>query len=447
MPSGAKQAGGSETSLPAGGQTERTKASPQSDPAFVAVVHHVKQAAAHQKAHAHARSEADAAHAAVQSQSNEIPSRAAAKQTDEIDRQQPNPFNRDAFKTALLKKIDKTAPKSLEDADNFKDNNQLGAVKTDLTAQVGNEKKESQRPLAEKLEQNPNAKGIDPKPFTPLAPLETPALLHIPAAGAAPKPASDQDISLQAGPKAIDQEMADAQLTEEQLRDSNEPQFQNALTEKKEVETESVARPQRYRAEEPGLLRTAQTDAQVLATKDALGMVGARKHAMGAVSTDQVAAKTDEESKRTKIFDDVDKMYQATKSKVEDRLKQLDKEVSDAFDTGASIAQSGFETYVAVHMDAYKDERYGSFGGGALWLKDKVFDLPDAVNVFYEKAHDLYISRMNTLIDQIAAMVESGLKEAKQFITDGKTAIDTYLDGLGTAEKETGAEAATGNPG
>ena len=352
--------------------------SPKSDPAFLAVTQHVKKVATGQKGHAPASSKAAAAHAAVQSSSNEVPSRAAAKQTDEMDRQKPKPFNREAFKAALLKKIEDTAPKTLEAADDFKTNNNLNSVKSDLNGQVANEKKESQGPLTEKVEAKPDPSGIDPKPSTPLPPPETGAPPQIAAAGAAPKPASNQDISLDAGPKELDRQMAESQVTEEQLKDSNEPDFQDALAQKKDVEKQSVAAPQAYRAQEPQLLHAAQAEAQTLATKGTLGMHGTRAHAFGTVAGHQADAKTEEETQRLKIFGDIDGIYQTTKSQVEARLKKLDTDVSSTFDAGAAAAQSAFEDYVDVHMSAYKKARYDRIGGGLLWAKDKLFGLPDA---------------------------------------------------------------------
>ena len=435
-----KAAAGTEQS----GESKGGAKSPEADPAFAAVAKKVKQAGSREKRHAPAATKAAAAHSAVQSSANEVSSRAAARQTDVIDQQQPRPFNREAFKAALLKKIADTAPKTLEAADKFKEENNLGSVKSDLTAQVADEKKDAQGPLAEKVQETPDTSGIDPKASTPLPPQEATPAPHISAAGAAPKPASNQEISLDAGPKEINQQMSDAQVTEDQLRDSNEPAFQSALDQKKDVEKEAVAAPQAYRVEEGKLLQGAEKEAQSVTSRDAAGMANVRKHALTRVGGHQVDAKAEEESKRAKIFSDIEKIYETTKSNVEARLKKLDTDVNSTFDSGAAGAQNAFETYVDVHMSAYKDDRYGQIGGGLLWAKDKLFGLPDEVEEFYQKGHDLYVDRMDKLIDQIAAMVETGLNEAKSLVADGKTAIQKYVDALPAAEKETGKKAAEG---
>jgi hypothetical protein len=429
---------------PQGADAKSAKKSPDADPAFQAVVTKVKKAAANQKAHAPVSQNVAAAHAAVESSSNEVPSRAAAKQTDVIDQQKPNPFNRAAFKAALLEKIEKTAPRSLEDADDFKSNHPLDTIKPDLSAQVADEKKQSQGPVAEKVEAQPDTSGIEPKPVVPLPAPETGAPPQVAAAGAAPKPASEEDISLQAGPKEIDQQMASADVTEEQLKDSNEPAFQGALAQKKDVEKESVASPQAYRAEEPKLLQAAQSDAQSLTTKDVHGMHGVRMKDLGGVTGKQTDAKAEEEKRRAKIFGDIQGIYGTTKSNVEKRLKDLDTEVNTAFDAGAAEAQQAFEDYVDARMSAYKDERYDGATGKLKWAKDKLWGMPDEVNKFYLEGHDLYVGKMDKVIDHVATLVEIGLNQAKDMVSAGKAAIQTYLEGLPQAEKDTGQKAAEG---
>jgi len=416
--------------------------SPHADPAFASVIHKVKMVASHQKTHAPAASKAAAAHAAAVSPSNEVSSRAAAKQTDAMDQQKPKPFNRDAFKKALLDKIKATAPKTLKEADDFKDKNNLGAVKSDLNSEVAQEKTESQGALADTVAAQPDQSGIDATPNTPLPPADTGAAQHVAATGAAPKPARDADISLQAGPQEINQQMADSNVTEEQLKDSNEPTFHSALGEKKAVEKESAAAPKAFRVEEKGLLHAAQAEAQTVATKHTLEMHASRKHAMSGAAAHQAEAKAEEEKQRTQIYAAIEKIYQTTKTNVETRLKKLDKDVNAAFDAGATDAQAAFENLVAARMSAYKDDRYSGWTGGLKWLKDKFIDLPDEVNVFYVEGHDLYVSKMDAVIDRVAGLVETGLNEAKGLIAAGKAEIQTYLGTLSPQWQATGKKAA-----
>ncbi len=64
-------------------------------------------------------------------------------------------------------------------------------------------------------------------------------------------------------------------------------------------------------------------------------------------------------------------------------LTGLDGKVESAFTSGEESARKQFEDYVGAKMEAYKDDRYSGWLGGARWLKDKLFGMPDEVNVFY----------------------------------------------------------------
>ena len=66
-----------------------------------------------------------------------------------MDAQEPQPFDRAAFKAALLQKIADTAPKTLEEADEFKDSGKLDAVKGEMTSKVGEGKAQAQGNIAE----------------------------------------------------------------------------------------------------------------------------------------------------------------------------------------------------------------------------------------------------------------------------------------------------------
>src|SRR5204863_2994115 len=104
-----------------------------------------------------------------------------------------------------------------------------------------------------------------------------------------------------------------------------------------------------------------------------------------------------------------------------------------------------FEDYVEQRMDAYKFDRYLSTPGGSLlWAKDKLFGMPEEVNVFYEAGRNLYIAKMDAVLDNIASLVETGLTEAKALIAQGKQEIQEYVNGLSPALREVGEKAAQG---
>ena len=418
-------------------------AAAEKDPAFQTVILHAKVVAKHQATHVSAKKKVAEVHAAAISPPREVPSRAASRQTDAMEQEKPKRFNRQAFKDALLARI--KPPETLEDADNFKDQNNLAEVKAGVNSQVADEKKKSQRQLPEKVEESPKADGIEPKPHTDLPPPDVGQAYGVAAAGAAPKRVGDAEIDLSPGPKEADQKMAEAGVTEEQLQQSNEPAFQSAASQKKGLEKESVAAPHAYRKQEVGMLAAARTDAQSVANTHTAQMHAARKHAMTEVHGHQNKGKEQEERQRAEIAAHIEGIYTDTQTAVKGRLKKLDEDANQTFDQGASHAQARFETYVGNKMDAYKDDRYGGWTGWAKWGKDKLFGMPDDVNVFYEDGQKQFVQDMGEVIDRIATIVETGLNEAMDLIVLGKAKIDRYIHvDLPAGLQDVGKQAATG---
>ncbi len=426
-----------------GAEVERSPASPEEDPAFQAVIERTNLAAMKEKKHAPAKAKASEAQAAAVSPPNEVSSRAADQQVQEMDQQQPKPFDRAGFKAAVLERIAAIAPKTLEQADEFKESGRLDTVKGHLTTQVAKDKAQAQGALSEKVAEKPDTTGIEPKPVKPLPPAAAgPPPPDLAAAQAAPKPKTASEVSLQEGSKALDQQMADAEITEEQLQKSNEPSFQAAVEAKKTAQTDAAEAPQAYRKDEEATLAGAQTEAQTAAKINLEGMHGERAQQLTQVLEQQNVGKSSDQQKRSEIATQIEGIYARTKEKVEQRLERLDTEVNQRFDQGAAAAQRSFEDYVEQRMEAYKKERYDGVTGWALWLKDKVLGLPDEVNAFYEEGRQLYLNEMDKVIDDIATLVETGLTEAKNEIATGKQEIRDYVKSLPLALQKFGEEAA-----
>ncbi|MBD2037672.1 DUF4157 domain-containing protein [Leptolyngbya sp. FACHB-321] len=402
--------------------------SPAQDPAFQAVVKKAKATAKRQKQHPSAKSKATEAQAAASPPANDVGSKAAGKQVQQMDQQQPKAFDRKTFKAALVAKIAAAAPKTLEEADNFKESGKVGAVKGELTGQVTSSKQQSGGAIEAKVKGTPDPSGITSKAVTPLPPNPVgapPGAVN--AAQAVPKPKTAAEVSLQAGSQSLDQQMAQAEVTESQLKKSNEPDFKTAATAKQQAQKDAVTAPQAYRQGEQAVLAQAQAQAVMMAKTQLTGMHAVRGQAQTKTTTAQQQAKTQDEQKRKDVANELQTIYAQTKKAAEDRLARLDTEVNQAFDSGATAAQQSFEDYVTRRMKAYKNDRYDRLGGSVLWLKDKLAGLPSEVNVFYQEGRKLYIAQMDAVLERVSILVEKGLNEAKAEITKGKNAIEKKL--------------------
>ncbi len=362
----------------------------------------------------------------------------------ELDAQKPRPFSREAFKAALLAKIAATAPKTLGDAAKFKEAGKLGGAKAELHGTVTEGKKEAAGPISDTAAKAPDPSGIPAKPVTPLSgPEPSPPPPDVGAGQAVPKPRPESEVSLKSGPAALDQQMSAAGVTDEQLKQSNEPAFQSALGAKEQAVAQAAAAPTAMRADEKTTLAGARSGITAAAHTNLGAMHGARGKGLSASQALQAATKAADEAKRAEVSAHILGLYDKAKGAVESRLKKLDEDVDKAFDGGATEAQKALEDHVDKRMTDYKINRYLlTPGGSLLWIKDQVLNLPDEVNAFYEEGRSLYIARMDHVLDVVAAIVETGLTEAKAIVSRARADIATYVAGLDPALQEVGHKSA-----
>ena len=237
--------------------------------------------------------------------------------------------------------------------------------------------------------------------------------------------------------------MAEADVTKEQLAKSNEPQFKAAITAKKEAQTDAKQAPQAYRQSEEAKLSQAQAEAVATSQEKLQGMHGDRAKLLTQVVGKQGESKSKDEQSRAKVAGDIQQIYSETKTKVESILSGLDKEVETAFDTGAAKAKKAFEDYVDKHMSAYKDKRYSGVIGKGRWLKDKLLGMPSEVNKFYQEGKQIYLNKMDGVIDQVVNIVGNGLSRAKNEVANGRKRVQDYVNQLPTNLKSIGQEAAS----
>ena len=422
---------------------ETSPKSPDQDPAFQSVVKSAKKVSKQQGKHEPTGAKVSQAKAAAKGPPNEVESQAKDAQIKKMDGQEPGRFDKAVFKAALLAKITSITPKNLEEADDFKKNKKASSIKNDVTSEVKQHKEGAQGSIEKAATQPPDPSAAKEKEQTDLAPVEAgPAPPDIGGQLAAPKPKTESEVSLEEGSQNLDRQMEEAEVTEEQLTNSNEPQFQEALASKKTAQQHAKEAPVAYRQDEQGLIAVGQEQGAGLAQQQLQEMHQSREAKFNAVHANQTTAVSADEQKRQEVATNIEKMYTTTKEKVEARLKKLDDDVNRVFNSGIEQATKDFEDYVGRRMSAYKDERYDGVTGKAAWVYDKVAGMPEYVNTFYVEGKDLYLSKMDVVIDEVATLVETGLNEAKDMIAAGRQEIKTYVEGLDKGLQDIGKQAA-----
>ena len=415
---------------------------PTEDPAFNTVTGNIASVASSQQAHPAASSKAQEAQDAAEPPTDDVSGQAKAAKIDTMDAQQPGSFDKKAFITAVKAAIEAKSPKTLEEADQYAESGKAGEVKGEVKGLVAQDKQGEAKDIEGATAAAPDTSKAVTKPVTPMVPEEQSAVPSIPAEGAAPKPAPPEQLNLEAGKQQVNQQMADAQVSDEQLAQSNEPSFQKALADKQSAATHADTAPAEYRKQEQDVIAQNKAQAGAETQTGLAGMHDAKGAALSKLVADKGQTKSKDEAKRADVTAHVQEIYTATETDVKKILDEIDPKVDKAFEEGEASARKAFESFVAAKMDAYKDDRYSGVLGGVRWAKDKLVGMPDDVNRFYEAGRELYLKQMDGVISHVADVVGDDLAAAKRRIAAGKNEIASYVKTLPANLKNIGAETA-----
>lgn len=439
MPSLAVQRQGGACPAPV---KEPTSVPPDQDPKFKAVESKIKAQGKDLKKHPSAKSKADEAQAAAVPPANDVDSQAKAASAEEMGTAKPGTFDKKAFIDAVRKAIAAASPQTLDDADKFASSGKAGEVKNQVMDKVAKGKDDSAKDVKEKSSEPPDPSRATPKPVTPMAEPKPGGPPADPgAAKAMPAPAPEDQTNLGAPKCETETKMAEAEVTEEHLKKSNEPDMQAAVEAKKAGEEHSAQAPAQVRSEEQQQLQSAQQGATSETRSSLTAMHGTRTSTLGQVGGAQSAAKAEDEAKRATVSTDIERIYTSTKTEVDGILNGLDAKVSEAFNAGESEARRAFEDNHKTEMAKWKKERYEGPLGGAQWLADLVLPLGPEPDRIYKRARDLYLEKMEVVISNVADVVGAELTKAKNRIDKGRNEITKYVAGLSPDLRAVGAEA------
>lgn len=420
-----------------------TRPGPGSDPKFTALKRDVTSKQQTLGKHPPAKAEADAAQGAAKPPQDDKEAQGKAANAEKMNAAKPGEFDKAAFVKAVNDAIAKQAPKNLDEADKFGDSGKADAVKGEVQGKVGAGKETSAKAIETTTKAPPDTAAAKDKPVTPLRPDQPPPKPGAPdPSQAVPDKAPPAATDFSDGPKQVDQQMADAQVTEEQLAKSNEPEFTGALKEKKEGEQHAATAPGQVRAAEAQTLAGAKAQAAQAGGAAMTTMTADRTKAGNEVGAGKEGAKSEDEKKREQVTAKLQKVFDATKKDVEDILNGLDKKVDEKFSAGEKAARDAFTAEHKRKMDEYKDKRYSGVSGKIQWGYDLFAGLPEEANQIFVQARKGYVDRMQGVISSVADVIGAELNRAKQRITTGRTELQAEVKKLPADLQAIGKEAA-----
>jgi hypothetical protein len=413
----------------------KSPAKPEEDPDFKEAKKAIRKDVRRQKSHEPAgkkQAEMKAAAALMESEQREQSGQEQQAAALEEAAKPKKRFNRVSFKEKLKAKIEEKLPETEDEAKEFPSSGKLDEAKSEFGQTVSEEKGQLTDPL-KKTAEGPPPPGQVAKLGTPV-PAAKPAgkPSKIPSPLVAPKPRTDREISLQHESDNLDKRLAQENITERQLAESEEPQFEQALKKKQDAQREIAAAPGRYREQESRVLEQARQQAGVTTGRELHRMASVKNKSLGSVGVygSQKQKESQTEIRQREIKRTINDIYLRTERDVKIILENLSLAVQTKFNVQAQMANMLFNMAVRSRLD----DHYGWFT-----FDDKIAEavgLSDGVAHIFREEKQNFLNKMDKVLDDIATTVETELNQALDRIQQGRKELENFKKTLSVDEQK-----------
>lgn len=416
---------------------------PEDDPAFQQQIKKTEKVKEEKSQHpdpeAKVNEQQQAGHpsAAVQSTKNDQQAHAESLSATSEEEKKREPFTPESFKKLLEKNLDdleKQLPKNSEEAQEFREDKPIQGIKENISGQVTAESDKLAGPMKSEADKPAPASGkptVEAVPLPPTNSGNSPKPLN--AKAAIPKPKTSQEISMEKESQSLDDYMAENKVTDEQLAKSNEPKFTGALEEKNNAQTEAKLAPVKYRKKEQVQLGVAQKTAAVNSKEGLDQMQAAKVLSENNVLANQTENKTSDKTEQERIYAEFEAIYEETKKTVTESLEKLSEDVDKKFSEEAESAQKTFEENV--------EDGLGEIYGWTV-IDDWIFgEDTEAIDKLFRVEKGKFISKMNSVLDDISIIIADGLNGALDAIEEGKRKSKEKFDSLDESQKKLAEDA------
>lgn len=416
---------------------------PEDDPAFQQQIKETEKTkeekSQHPEASAKVTEQKEAGYASAEAQSKKNDQEVHAESMSEVSEKEKErePFTPESFKKLLeknLEDLEDDLPKNSDEAKEFKEDKPIEGIKENISGQVTAEGDKLAGPMKSEANKPAPASGKpteEVKPLPAADPGKPPKQLD--AKAAIPKPKTSEEISMEKESQSLDDYMTENEVTDEQLAKSNEPKFTGALDEKNKAQTEAKLAPSKYRKKEQAQLGAAQKVASVDSKEGLDQMQAAKVLSENTVLTNQTTNKTNDKTEQEKIYAEFETIYNDTKKKVTDSLEKLSEDVDKKFSEEAESAQKTFEKNV--------EDGLGEIYGWTV-IDDWIFgEDTEAIDKLFRVEKNKFITKMNSVLDDISIIIADGLNGALDAIAEGKKKSKEKFDSLDASQKKLAEDA------
>lgn len=425
----------------------KTKANPLEDKAFQSVIAHINISGKSQKKPEdinEKKSQIKKASVLEISEQQKNKSQKSHQSSIEDKSEEVNPkkheFTSESFKAKFenqLESFKKTLPTNKKSAKNFKNTNHLenleNGIKRDTTSSI----ESTSAPLTGVVSNEksmPDDDIISPQNIPEIVLGSIPKPINEKAA--IPKIKHSSEISMEKESKSLDETMKENDLTEEQLKNSNEPEFMGALDLKNDAQAKANAVPSRYRTEEQKTLNLAEKESGMLGKQSFEKMVTSRSDNFKGVHKTQTATQKDNVQKRRLINGLFEVIYNGAKIAVGNRLDKITTDTDAFFEKDGKVAKAQ-----KTFSDNVKDRLEGIYGAldetitflgritGGKSTAEKAKDI-------FDDEKEQFVTTLNSAFDDIANLIVKGLNDAISYIATAKSMTEGIYKNLDPDEQK-----------
>ncbi|HSM49605.1 MAG TPA: hypothetical protein VK872_17425, partial [Draconibacterium sp.] len=355
----------------------------------------------------------------------------------------PKKFNAEELKANILNEV-KLLLKEKEKESNKTgekpkiSNDEINEVKGKNNKDIQGKKKESVGELEKNHNQKPDESSIEERQNIDVVVEDagkSSKIQHTEKAVA--KPIADERITLEAESGKIDEKMAENDVDEQQLEESDEPKFVNSLNEKRNSQAEAANVKDDYRDIELEKLDKDKKSAKSFVNGKVENIHEVRESEFGKVDTVKNATKTADELKRKEISDHIEKIYTDSEKNVTEKLNALETSVNTEFDSIMNTANQHFKENVNNGLD---EEFTWEWAAKKLDRKD----YNQRVEKVFVRESNKYTQELSQALNPLTTKIADTLNSIIEEIQAAKNAVIVYVNGLESSLAAIGVESAKG---
>jgi hypothetical protein len=427
---------------------EETKIDPKEimaqDAEFAEINSSLQLNAKKKKEHDTPENKAGEAQKSAVSPANERMGKAKAVKIEKLDAlPKPKKFNAEELKENILKEVKTLLKNKKDEAYDTGEkpkisNDEINEVKGKNNKDIQGKKKESVGELEKNHNQKPDESSIEERQNIDVVVEDagkSSKIQHTEKAVA--KPIADERITLEAESGKIDEKMAENDVDEQQLEESDEPKFVNSLNEKRNSQAEAANVKDDYRDIELEKLDKDKKSAKSFVNGKVENIHEVRESEFGKVDTVKNATKTADELKRKEISDHIEKIYTDSEKNVTEKLNALETSVNTEFDSIMNTANQHFKENVNNGLD---EEFTWEWAAKKLDRKD----YNQRVEKVFVRESNKYTQELSQALNPLTTKIADTLNSIIEEIQAAKNAVIVYVNGLESSLAAIGVESAKG---